>query len=164
VVQYCPPSRIKAARLKKKYGYVKDDAWVRCWKPIQNGDNPIYPEHRDCYKATLIIPMTLWGQKARLSPRFLEMLQLKKDDKPGRFIFGFLCFDHTDRGFFNDDTDVMMGYIAADLLSLYIIIRLNYTVNSKTFRDALAACPEIEYTGTTDVPKKIPAFQGGILE
>lgn len=136
VARYTPPSKRESKASKKNYGYVKDKSWKRCWRPISNTTPPIYPRQRDCYKSTLIVPMTLWGHRTTLTRRFLEMLGLKQDNRPGRFIFGFLCFDHMDDGFFNDEADTMLGYIAADLLSLYLITRLNYTENSIVFNEA----------------------------
>ena len=60
---------------------------------------------------------------------FLEYFQAEDAD---RMIFGYLCFDHEEAGYFQKD-DVSVGYIIADIISLYAFNRLNYTEYSNTF-------------------------------
>lgn len=50
----------------------------------------------------------------------------------GRTIFGYLCFDHVEEEFFTE-VDIDIGYIFADMLSLYFIARATYTELSHTF-------------------------------
>lgn len=82
------------------------------------------------YKSTLIVPMTLWNND--LSEEFKELVNL---DNVDRTIFGFLCFDHVDADYFDEENDVALGYVFADILSMYIFARLIYMESSKTFSD-----------------------------
>ena len=50
-----------------------------------------------------------------------------------RTIFGFLCFDHVDENYFDQENDVSVGYVFADLLSMYVFTRLIYMEISKTY-------------------------------
>ena len=58
------------------------------------------------------------------------------DDSVGRAIYGFLCFDHQQINYFNTDVDINIGYVFADILSIFLIQRLIYTEYSKTFQKA----------------------------
>lgn len=92
-----------------------DDQWCRCWR---NADgSTIHSENG--YKSTLIIPITLWNNQ--VSPELKKRVAIDTDSGEGRSIYGFVCFDHRDRHFFNSTTDVDYGYVIADLLSLYFI-------------------------------------------
>jgi hypothetical protein len=44
-----------------------------------------------------------------------------------------LCFDHPKENYFDEDKDVSVGYVFADILSLYVFVRLIYTEMSKTY-------------------------------
>lgn len=120
---YRPPNRFVQRFLKKP-----DQAWCLCWK--QNGETPNVP--LDCYKSTLIIPMTLINNQR--DPQFQRITAI---GQVGRTHFGFLCFDHQETGFFNEGPDVEIGYIFADLLSLYFITRLVFVSLSSTYNTAL---------------------------
>ncbi len=78
----------------------------------------------------MIIPMTLWNSD--LSEDFKKRINIKNVD---RVIFGFLCMDHVDTNFFDEETDVPVGYYFADILSMYLLTRLIYTEISETFRN-----------------------------
>lgn len=112
------------SQLWAKGKHSSDDEWVNCWVSPHNTP----PSENSCYKSTLIIPMTLWNNS--LSDTFKELINISNIE---RSIFGFLCFDHVESNYFNEEQDVDIGYIFADLLSLYLINRLNYTDISKTF-------------------------------
>lgn len=105
-----------------------DKSWADCWfdysKEKGNGAS--------CYKSTLIVPMTLINNHQ--SSRFVKntMVGISKNE---RAIYGCLCFDHTETGYFNDD-DINTGYIVADLLSFYMINELNFTTYSSTYERA----------------------------
>ena len=114
--------------LKKFTSTGYDSAWVSCW----NHSDSAKPSSYSSYKSTLIIPMTLWNND--LSDIYRKLTNIENIE---RTIFGFLCFDHIDTNFFNKDTDIDIGYIFADLLSLFLIQRLNYTSSSETFISAL---------------------------
>ena len=104
----------------------RDSYWETCWKDYVLGkSNP-----SSCYKSTMIIPMTLWNND--LSNDFKERINIKNVD---RVIFGFLCTDHVDTNYFDEETDVAVGYFFADILSMYLLTRLIYTEISDTFRN-----------------------------
>jgi len=52
-------------------------------------------------------------------------------------IYGFLCLDSHVLNFFNKNQDISIGYMFADLLSLYLINKLIYTTHSSTYKKAL---------------------------
>ena len=114
--------------INKLRGRNFDEAWVQCWDDYsaekENGAS--------CYKSTLIIPMTLMNNMQ--SSKFIQNTMIGVS-KNARSIYGFLCFDHIEPEYFNDD-DVNIGYIAADILSFYMVNELNYTTYSKTYRRA----------------------------
>ncbi|MCD4754916.1 MAG: hypothetical protein K8R75_03825 [Deltaproteobacteria bacterium] len=72
--------------------------------------------------------MTLWNND--LTDEFKKLINLENVE---RTIFGFLCFDHVETDYFDEETDVLLGYVFADLISLYIFSRLVYVEISKTF-------------------------------
>ncbi|MFH1060393.1 MAG: hypothetical protein V1797_17150 [Pseudomonadota bacterium] len=135
---YKPPSKFKAWGMKRTQGCVSDPAWVRCWRgasPQEDMDERVDPPPDSCYKSTLIVPMTLKGHDSILLDEFKAHMDLRPDS---RNIFGFLCFDHVGVNFFNNDSDISVGYIIADILSLYYMTRLNYTKRSDSFMRAEA--------------------------
>lgn len=95
--------------------------WIHCWND-EATSNP-----RDCYKSTLIVPMTLMGHTLHpeFAKNFASNLQLQSDANQDRakrkkFSFGFLCVDshHTD---FFESWDEDYCFIYADLFSLFLI-------------------------------------------
>lgn len=109
-----------------------DEAWIKCWKKTSDSLEP-----QSCYKSAIIIPMTLWNNN--LDPSFLKVMSIKANTDLSRSIFGYLCFDHVQENYFNDGIDVDVGYIFADILSLYVITRSIYTDISQTFSKALTS-------------------------
>lgn len=105
----------------KKTKNIKE--WKDCWVDASS-DLSSY------YKSTLIIPMTLRNNK--VSEEFKALVNMANVD---RTIFGFLCFDHTDNNYFDKENDVAVGYVFADIISMYIFTRLVYMEISKTFSD-----------------------------
>ncbi|MFV5213057.1 hypothetical protein ACLIIZ_04940 [Azonexus caeni] len=113
---------------KNATGHASDlNYWPECWKDShgQNKDTTSF------YKSTLIIPMTMWNNK--LSEAFKSLIHIQNVD---RTIFGFLCLDHVDTNYFREEDDVAVGYVFADLLSLYLFARAIYTEISRTFSEA----------------------------
>ncbi|MBA3015243.1 MAG: hypothetical protein FP815_09865 [Desulfobulbaceae bacterium] len=104
----------------------KDNLWATCWKDFESGSG----ESSSFYKSTLIIPMTLWNSD--LSEDFKKRINIKNVD---RVIFGFLCLDHVDENYFDEETDVPVGYYFADIISMFLLTRLIYTEISDTFRN-----------------------------
>ena len=116
--------------------------WIDCWTvkcySIKN-QKDIRSSPESCYKSTLIIPMTLLNNEG-LSEDFRNHFKIplpSADKELGRAIYGFLCFDHTQANYFEDPLDIKIGYVFADLLSLFFIERLNFTKYSGTFNEAL---------------------------
>src|SRR5260370_18109716 len=62
-------------------------------------------------------------------------LRVTDREKIDRYIFGYLCLDHREIGYFDEEHDVSFGYIFADLLSVYAFTRMVYTDVSRTFSD-----------------------------
>ncbi len=88
--------------------------WIECWKGY--GKNP--PNHDDCYKSTLIIPMTFKNNS--LSPEFISEIKMYQNSKDINTL-GFLCFDHIEVDYFNSDKDINFCYKIADLVSLFLL-------------------------------------------
>lgn len=141
----------KAESILKDKKDISNREWKECWI----GDKK---SNTSFYKSTLIIPMTLWNNK--LSTEFKDLIRLENVD---RTIFGFLCFDHVDKDFFDEKRDVSVGYVFADLLSMYIFTRLIYMEISRTFEDVekFLVEREIDIDGDTlaDIWKKIPSLK-----
>lgn len=116
-----------------------DEKWFDCWTKTDYGSSKksLPPSPESCYRSTLIIPMTLINNEG-LSQEFRDHFKIPpppSDKETGRAVYAFLCFDHRETDFFIDPIDIKMGYIFADLLSLYFIERLNYTEYSDTFNE-----------------------------
>ena len=77
----------KIIRLNKKTSV--DENWINCWKGVVEDGKQIKPHYKDCYKSTLIIPLTLWNNN--LDKNFLKKFNLREIN---RTIFAYLCFDH----------------------------------------------------------------------
>lgn len=115
--------------LPKTFFRREDIEWTKCW----DVGAKVPPLARNCYKSTLIVPMTLTGNS--LSEEFLEDTLVGKAAKVDRSIYGFLCFDHPDREYFHED-DIHVGYIMADLLSIYRITSDALTSRSVLYGEA----------------------------
>lgn len=111
--------------LVEEYLGLKRKTTVRSWDDCWIGGKA---DKSSFYKSTLIVPMTLWNNE--LSEEFKRLINLENVD---RTIFGFLCFDHVEEDYFDEDYDVAIGYIFADIISMYIFTRLVYMEASKTF-------------------------------
>lgn len=113
-----------------------DYKWQHCWKKIHTPDaSDDVPSAETCYKSTLVVPMTLMNSEDWLSHEFRMHFSIERERQKASF--GFLCLDHQCKNFFNEKEDVDLGYIFADILSLYLIKRLTYTTYSRTFNEAL---------------------------
>lgn len=116
--------------------FQSDEEWVKCWK--LEGTHALDPT--SCYyKSTVIIPMTLWNNE--LTDEFRNEINKKlretieSPEEISRIIFGYLCLDHVEDNYFNKNTDIHIGYIFADILSLYMVTQFVYTDMSRTFAD-----------------------------
>lgn len=111
-----------------------DQKWVYCWKDARyyTSENYIYnarPHPQTCYKSTLAVPLSILTEQ--LEESFMDNFHIVKDAP--RAIFGFLCLDHCNAGFFDKKVDVSFAYIIADLLSLYLIEQLAHTQFSSVY-------------------------------
>ena len=138
-------SRINCWQLRshlKNHKRVKDHSeWTSFWKHNvkSDSDENIRPSPESCYQSTLIIPMTLYRNE--LSEDFRTHFEIPKQnsgEEKSRAIWGLLCLDHRESSYF-DELDVSVGYIWADILSLYLINALMYTDHSCTFNNATDA-------------------------
>lgn len=115
---------------KKANDHILDDEWVKCWyKPERVDGGTSELNDLSCYKSTLIVPLTLWN--VGLDEMFRDTIRV---ENVGRTIFGYLCLDHTCINYFTS-ADIDVGYIFADLLSLYLITRATYTEYSNVFTE-----------------------------
>ena len=133
---YSQPGMIKKGYMKVIGQPEVDAAWESCW---DTGSPDNRPHTESCYKSTLVVPMTLIN--ASLRREFLNYMFdgeeiLQKDDEYKKLMFGFLCVDHRHTGYFNHESDVRIGYIIADLLSLFLVTRVMCTTKSRTYQYA----------------------------
>jgi hypothetical protein len=112
-----------------------DKNWQRCWNQIQAPIGWQKPPIETCYKSTLVIPLALNQRNGWVSDEFCRRFEIR-DLK----CFGFLCMDHQNVNFFNEKEDVSLGYIFADLISLYLLQRLNCTDYSSIFKESEKYC------------------------
>jgi len=131
-----------------------DTAWVACWRPWMNPvrKKVVLPPPESCYKSTLVVPCTLknntlvdasdfWNRLTKKS-KFTELFRLRQNvdsDAVQRQIYAYFCMDFTEPGYFDEVFDVRIGYIVADILSLYFFINQTYTVLSETVRNIAAS-------------------------
>lgn len=118
-------------------GHDLDDVWVECW--MNSGKDQV--AQNSFYKSTLIIPVTLLNNT--LDPEFVYNFNTKIDKEVGestlnpgeieRTIFAFLCIDHVDRWYFDEENDVRIAYMIADLISFYLFLRTMYLEVSDVF-------------------------------
>jgi len=104
-----------------------DKSWINCWSPVGRS---VPANKQSCYKSTLVVPMTLL--KNDLDPQFVKMFGLNDVQ---RFIFGYLCVDHTELDYFREAPDVDISYIFADIMSQYLLTELTYTKVSSTYNE-----------------------------
>lgn len=140
-----------AAGKRRFHSYYKRDVadaqWQSLWKEPTGGPSLDY---RSCYKSTLVVPMTLIN--AQLADEFKEFV-LGGDDSTrySKLTFGFLCWDHINANYFQDH-DEHFGYIAADLLSLFMITAFGLTTRSNTcdeINKAIGEMPQLSGASTT---------------
>jgi hypothetical protein len=98
------------------------DKWEEYWSGAAGKGDASF------YKSTLIHPLTLWDND--ISEEFKRGVNISNVD---RSIFGFLCFDHRDVNYFEEDADAFVAKIFADIMCTYVFIRMIYTDFSSTF-------------------------------
>lgn len=128
-------SRIDVQRVikykKPQKNSFPDLEWAQCWKDF-SPSNPSHEESlvalRSFYKATLVVPITVTNHYFR--DDFRRLLHIEKME---RAIFGYLCFDHVLENYFQPE-DIEVGYIFADLMSLYFVTRFEHVTLSKPYQ------------------------------
>jgi hypothetical protein len=122
--------------LKFRFLNQNDYNWRDRWQRILVSESEReLPNPKICYKSTLVIPITLENQDGILSDELNTHLRIPEENST--LIFGFLCLDHKNINFFNHTEDVDIGYIFAEMISLYIVQLQNFTDYSSVFKDSL---------------------------
>jgi len=128
-----------------------DDDWISCWK----GYNNEKPNAEDCYKSTLIIPMTFKNNS--LSIEFTNYLE-EHEERRDKTTLGFLCFDHINIEYFNEERDTNFCYKIADLVSLYLLKDF-IAQNNKQYKFIETIVKQIEKDSTFDIKKIIQKYK-----
>jgi hypothetical protein len=130
--EYKNPRLDESLREKLENGSI---SWEKCWKPIIY-DNT---EKTYCYRSTLIIPMAIRISESD-NKLFINKFSTESTNSENiRTVWGFLCFDYDDKNIFLDKEDDIkdIGYIIADILSLYLMFFYDHISGSDTFNKAL---------------------------
>jgi hypothetical protein len=132
VNEFCNSSSIRGA----------DDLSPLQWRSLWKGAEDAC-DYSAAYKSTLIVPITLRNNRA--DPQFVDLLARMADETNharkcklqsiDRTILGYLCFDHPDTNFFCS-ADEHIGYVIADWLSMFLMVRYAYTTLSTSFTKA----------------------------
>ena len=120
--------------LRYRYSQEFDTDWQNCWRRVEIDGSEKLPPPETCYKSTLIIPMTLLSDPSYMSSEFRQHFNVNSNTQ--KMVFGFLGLDHPNINFFNKKGDIDIGYIIADILSLYLIQRLSYISYSRVYNDS----------------------------
>jgi hypothetical protein len=126
--------------LEKIFGRTKDKSdkkWVECWVGSDDDENL-----ENYYKSTLILPMSF--AREQLSEEFLKYFQETAEPEIEKSIIcGFFCLDHVETFFFDEQPDVSIAYICADILSIYLMYQLVCTQYSRFTGIAIRIMGEI---------------------
>jgi hypothetical protein len=112
----------------------KEIEWKDCWTYSKKEK-----EHSgdvEWYSSTLILPMSIRSSESdktdvNFHNHFFNEVGHGKDF---RTIWGFLCFDSPDVDYFDRDEFVDVGYILADVLSLYLMFFYTHISGSGTIK------------------------------
>jgi hypothetical protein len=107
-----------------------DRLWIECWNQ-SSSKRPISIE--SCYKSTLVVPMSIETREMRKSFSDHFDIDAASENNLERCIFGFVCFDHPDAEFFQENSDVDLAYVFSDVMSLYLICQLSCTQYSSAY-------------------------------
>lgn len=147
VQKYLSPSiTSRAKRLWWRLTGQSDKDWATCWKPYNEGA-PVKPS--DCYKSTLVAPMTLRGQND-LDDEFWKcyakhiISSWSSQGAPSSYgledakktIIGYFCLDAPSPDFFDEEIDEWLGWLIADIISLYWHSAFCYTSASIVYKQA----------------------------
>ena len=120
-------------KLRKKL-IAKEVTWEECWTPIDDEMNGIL-----CYRSTLIIPMAIRVNETDNKIFIDKFSKIISHAENTRTVWGFLCFDYDEKNIFLNKEDELknIGYIIADILSLYLMFFYDHVSGSETFNNAL---------------------------
>jgi len=105
-----------------KFHIVSKSSLDRAWKSAWRDFNTEYVKDVDCYKSTLIIPITL--SKNALSAEFVQEFF---PTASRNLVFEFLCFDYHETDYFDENVDTSIGYIFADMISYHFLTHYCHT-------------------------------------
>lgn len=111
--------------------------WSECWN--QSDRDKDKGKKVDFYRSTLILPMSLRATEADKSAPFYKHFF---DEGKDRVIWGFLCFDSEETGYFDSNMESdfeNVGYIMADTLSHYLIHFYNHVTASSLMGEITTA-------------------------
>lgn len=114
----------------------KEIEWKDCWK-LEDEDKELGIETPEYYTSTLILPMSIRSDnddKNEDSTFFNKFFKKINGQEDSRTVWGFLCFDHEKKDYFKNDEFINIGYIIADILSLYLMYYYNHVSGSITFQ------------------------------
>lgn len=121
------------AKLRKKL-IAKEVTWEECWSPIRNDTTKV-----SCYRSTLIIPMAIRVNETDNATFINKFSKIIAHAENTRTVWGFLCFDYDEKNIFlnNEDELKNIGYIIADILSLFLMFFYDHISGSETFNTAI---------------------------
>lgn len=99
-----------------------------------NYKSPGYSNNKSAYKSTLIVPISL--NRMNVSKEFVRELFQENNIDFGRTIYGFICIEHVDVGYFKPELDPYICYIFSEYLFLNFILRQKYMDNSNVISQA----------------------------
>lgn len=132
--------RLMISKIRTEFGKFSQEgvrtlseAWPKYWSDFDaDADQATF------YKSTMIMPLKLWDRE--ISDQFQELLENRQID---RNIFGYLCVDHVNEGYFDPSIDLNVSKIFADVLCTMVMLRMNFTNYSDTFK-AVRKLPEVK--------------------
>lgn len=121
---------LREALAKKENGI----SWEDCWSPITDGGKDKFP-----YRSTLIIPMSIRISEQDNSTFVDKFYKTIEHANRVRTVWGFLCFDYEQENIFLNREENLkdIGYIIADVLSLYLMFFYDHISGSETVENAL---------------------------
>lgn len=119
--------------IRKEEPSFYENEWKYCWR--EERDLKDSPLRENYYTSTFVLPISLTTEEAAeaMCDDFKERFNAWGKR---RIILAFLCFDHQNVNFFDEDIDTRFGYFFADILSLYLFQYMECTYYSTTFREA----------------------------
>ena len=139
---------------KSSLSSVNDPNWVKLWSDYKGN---VSQDPYSCYKSTLIFPISL--NNLSMSPSFRKHSKtIELGDK--ELIYGFLCFDHCESEYFNEDIDIEFGHTFANILSLYFLKRNLCTKESNCY---IEICKYLENKGRLEKSEIVKKYKGYMM-